>query len=239
MTAASRISCRFAAILTVAIFGFLVGVCGTIAFFVEQHKIKYYVETDCFVTSSDVIYDCSHSSRSSSGRGSSRKCHYYAYWKVEYYVQAIHREIYSNIQGHFGTTRTAALNSAHSDHPIHSNSTCWYDSSSFSQDSVYQVQWEKPDDIGWIIMLSAGYGVFAVVLFCFLAVFIVKKCCSAFDASVYRRGTAPNNPLVSTAVATYTYDQNANYQTLSETPVVSVVQEKLKYAHGPDSEEWA
>ena len=114
----SERSCGFAAVITVAICGFLVGVCGTIAYFAEQYKIKYYTGAHCFVTYSDVIYDCNHASRSSSGRVSSRNCHYYSYWKVEYYVPAMHKEINSNIQGHFGTTRTAALNSAHLDHPF-------------------------------------------------------------------------------------------------------------------------
>ena len=231
----SKMSCGFAAAITVAICGFLVGVCGTIAYFAEQYKIKYYTGAHCFVTYSDVIYDCSHASQSSSGRVSSRKCHYYAYWKVEYFVPAMHKDINSNIQGHFGTTRTAALNSAHIDHPIHSNSSCWYDNSPYSPDSVYQVQWEKPDDIGWIIMLCAGYGVFALVLFCCLLIFIVRKCCFTV-----RHGTAPGNPLLSTTVSNHAYSQNANYQTLRETPVVSVVEEKFKYAPpGPDSEDWA
>ena len=237
--AGNRISCGFAAVITVAISGFLVGVCGTIAYFAEQYKIKYYTGAHCFVTYSDVIYDCSHASQSSSGRVSSRKCHYYAYWKVEYFVPAMHKDINSNIQGHFGTTRTAALNSAHIDHPIHSNSSCWYDNSPYSPDSVYQVQWEKPDDIGWIIMLSAGYGVFVLVLFCCLLVFISRKCCSAVDASAIRRGAAPGNSLLNNTFANHTYGQKANYKTMGDTPVVSVVEEKFIYAPGPDSEDWA
>ena len=96
----------------------------------------------------------------------------------------------SNIQGHFGTTRTAALNSAHLDHPLHSNSSAgmiiplfarFYLSSPMGKTGRYRLDHYA---LCWVRS-------FALVLFCCLLIFIVRKCCFTV-----RHGTAPGNPLL-------------------------------------------
>ena len=84
-------------------------------------------------------------------------------------------------------------------------------------------------------MLCAGYGVFALVLFVVCLYSLSGNAVLRLDME--QRQAIPCSTIL---FANHTYSQNANYQTLRETPVVSVVEEKFKYAPpGPDSEDWA
>ena len=88
-------------------------------------------------------------------------------------------------------------------------------------------------------MLSAGYGVFVLVLFVVCSYSYPEN---AVRRSMHRRLDVEQhqaNSLLNNNFANHTYGQNANYKTMGDTPVVSVVEEKFIYAPGPDSEDWA
>ena len=106
---ASGQSCLIACHITLVVLGLVVGVIGTVLYFVEQHKILYFVETKCYVLKTDAKYSCRTSHSSTSKHGSHTTCHYYPYWDVNYFVKPLEKNIVSSIETNIGYSRSIAL----------------------------------------------------------------------------------------------------------------------------------
>ncbi len=209
--------------ITFAVVGLIVGVVGTVLYFVEQHKITYYVETSCYVLKADAKYSCRTSHSTTNKHGSHTRCHYYPYWEVNYFVQPLKKTIVSSIETNIGYSRSIALSKAYSEHPFHSNSSCWYDSSGTptAPTNCFDVQWQQPSDYGWILMMVIGYGVTGLFIIVGCCIFIVTKmdsncCCCINDNSSNTSIRRPLYSNVSNYSATTTFCNNN--RTISHTP---------------------
>ena len=78
-----------------------------------------------------------HSYRIEAWGNTHTSCSYYGIWDVNYYVKELDRKIYSDIESMYGYAHSGiAYNAANKEHPINSNSSCWYNGCSSPSDDA-------------------------------------------------------------------------------------------------------
>ena len=73
--------------------GFIVGIIGTVLYFVEMHRINCYSHGECTVVKIGTVFRCSTIRTGSKRRGNTHtSCSYYGIWDVNYYVKELDRK---------------------------------------------------------------------------------------------------------------------------------------------------
>ena len=216
-------------IVAITAVGFIVGIIGTVLYFVELHRINCYSYGECTVVKIGTVFRCSTTRTGSKRRGNTHtSCSYYGIWDVNYYVKELDRKIYSDIESMYGYAHSGiAYNAANKEHPINSNSSCWYNGCSSPSDDTnyYEVQWYKPNDKVAFYTMIGGFGTMVLMLLGWLMYYLIQ-CCSRENVQSNPRymSSYNNNSLLSNNHLNY-----PSYNSVGESQSSSFINDEDRY----------